>query len=332
MVAEVSNNLDLSVYNSTKPTSFEFLDKKTPASTWRTLYVDALKLLAEKHPDVFKSHEGKSIVGTSMKVRSDKDISDFSRPFGVIKKSVGGWLFVESDLTAQQILINLKSLLAVCNEAPDSFLIIFSGYSPQNAVLNSGNYFHQSIQKSLSEIVQPSPKKEVDLTEEEQYVQWLIEKGVKPSEMQAEFSMTKKVINRLRISSRKLFSITNPIELDHISFSLTHSSQWRLYSPRQQNQILHTLGLYREFRNSRISTKENSDITHQATLSVESNTPPKNSYKQNNHCESTANVDTNIAIIDLGDRDFTKYNSVLMLLFYTSPEVYTIIGMVSLLL
>lgn len=310
MVAEVSNNLDLSVYNSTKPTSFEFLDKKTPASTWRTLYVDALKLLAEKHPDVFKSHEGKSIVGTSIKVRSDKDISDFSRPFGVIKKSVGGWLFVESDLTAQQILMNLKSLLAVCNESPDSFLIIFSGYSPQNAVLNSGNYFHQTIQKSLFEIVQPSLKKEADLTEEEQYVQWLIEKGVKPSEMQAEFSMTEKVINRLRISSRKLFSITNPIELDRISFSLTHSSQWRLYSPRQQNQILHTLGLYREFRNSRISTKENNDITHQATLSVESNTPPKNSYVQNNHCESTANVDTNIAIIDLGDRDFTKYNSI----------------------
>ena len=141
MVAEASNNLELSVYNSTKPTSFEFLDKKISASTWRTLYVDALKLLAEKYPDVFKSHEGKSIVGTSIKIRSDKDISDFSRPFGIIKKFVVGWLFVESDLTAQQVLMNLKSLLAVCNEAPDSFLIIFSGYSPQNAVLKFGQLF-----------------------------------------------------------------------------------------------------------------------------------------------------------------------------------------------
>lgn len=309
MVAEASNNLELSVYNSTKPTSFEFLDKKISASTWRTLYVDALKLLAEKYPDVFKSHEGKSIVGTSIKIRSDKDISDFSRPFGIIKKFVGGWLFVESDLTAQQVLMNLKSLLAVCNEAPDSFLIIFSGYSPQNAVLNSGNYFHQTIQKSLSEIVHPSLKKETDFTEEEQYVQWLIGKGVKPSEMQAEFSMTEKVINRLRISSRKLFSITNPNEIDHISFSLTHSSQWRLYSPRQQNQILHTLGLYHEFRNSRISTKGNNEIVHQATSPTESNIPSKKSHVQSNHCESTVNVDTNVAIIDLGDRDFTRYNS-----------------------
>ena len=310
MVAEVSNNLELSIYNSTKPTSFEFLDKKISASTWRTLYVDALKLLAEKHPDVFKSHEGKSIVGTSIKVRNDKDISVFSRPFGIIKKPVGGWLFVESDLTAQQVLMNLKSLLAVCNEAPDSFLIIFSGYSPQNAVLNSGNYFHQTIQKSLSEILQPSLKKEPDFTEEEQYVQWLIGKGVKPSEMQAEFSMTEKVLNRLRISSRKLFSITNPIELDHISFSLTHSSQWRLYSPRQQNQILHTLGLYREFCNSRISTKEKIEIPHQVDSPTECNTPQKISHLQSDHCESTVNVDTNAAIIDLDDRDFTKYNSI----------------------
>lgn len=96
---------------------------------------------------------------------------------------------------------------------------------------------------------------------EQQYVQWLIQKGEKPSEVQTAFSMTEKVINRLQISAKRLFSVTSAVELKYILSALRRTPQWHYFSSRQQNQIVHTIDLYREFRESSEKALANAQAT-----------------------------------------------------------------------
>lgn len=245
-------NENLVVYNRSKPDSVVYYgDKKTTAS-WRLLYFTALKLIAAKHPDELMLLEGKPILGDKIEIGSEIEIRDFSHPLGIMRKPDGKWLFAETDFNVQQILLRLKKLMEICKDPLDTMAIYFSANLSQNAPLCTDKSGSHMIRKSLAEIFRPEFSKVAPTvtSAEQQYVQWLIQKGEKPSEAQAAFSMTEKVINQLQISAKRLFSVTSAVELKYILSALRRTPQWRYFSSRQQNQIVHTIELYREFRES----------------------------------------------------------------------------------
>lgn len=196
--------------------------------------------------------EGKSILGDKIEIGSEIEIREFSHPLGIMRKPDGKWLFAETDFNVQQILLRLKKLMEICKDPLDTMVIYFSANQSQNVSLRTDKSDSPLIRKSLAEIFRPKVPKATPTvtTAEQQYVQWLIQKGEKPSEAQAAFSMTEKVINRLQISAKRLFSVTSAVELKYILSALRRTPQWHYFSSRQQNQIVHTIDLYREFRES----------------------------------------------------------------------------------
>lgn len=245
-------NENLVVYNRSKPDSVVYYGDKKSTASWRLLYFIALKLIAAKHPDELMRLERKSILGDRIEIGSEIEIREFSHPLGIMRKPDGKWLFAETDFNSQQILLRLKKLMEICKDPLDTMVIYFSTNQSQNVSLRTDKSDSPMIRKSLAEIFRPEISKVAPAvtSAEEQYVQWLIQKGEKPSEAQAAFSMTEKVINRLQISAKRLFSVTSAVELKYILSALRRTPQWRYFSSRQQNQIVHTIELYREFRES----------------------------------------------------------------------------------
>ena len=239
-------------YLKAKPDSVVYYGDKKSTASWQLLYFIALKLIAAKHPDELMRLEGKSILGDKIEIGSEIEIREFSHPLGIMRKPDGKWLFAETDFNVQQILLRLKKLMEICKDPLDTMVIYFSANQSQNVSLRTDKSDSPLIRKSLAEIFRPKVPKATPTvtTAEQQYVQWLIQKGEKPSEAQAAFSMTEKVINRLQISAKRLFSVTSAVELKYILSALRRTPQWHYFSSRQQNQIVHTIDLYREFRES----------------------------------------------------------------------------------
>lgn len=250
--SEKSETPNLTDYLKAKPDSVVYYGDKKSTASWRLLYFIALKLIATKHPDELMRLERKSILGDKIEIGSEIEIREFSHPLGIMRKPDGKWLFAETDFNAHQILLRLKKLMEICKDPLDTMVIYFSANQSQNVSLRTDKSDSPMIRKSLAEIFRPEVPKAVPTvtSAEQQYVQWLIQKGERPSEAQAAFSMTEKVINRLQISAKRLFSVTSAVELKYILSALRRTPQWHYFSSRQQNQIVHTIDLYREFRES----------------------------------------------------------------------------------
>lgn len=250
--SEKSETPNLTDYLKAKPDSVVYYGDKKSTASWQLLYFIALKLIAAKHPDELMRLERKSILGDKIEIGSEIEIREFSHPLGIMRKPDGKWLFAETDFNVQQILLHLKKLMEICKDPLDTMVIYFSANQSQNVSLRTDKSDSPLIRKSLAEIFRPKVPKATPTvtTAEQQYVQWLIQKGEKPSEAQAAFSMTEKVINRLQISAKRLFSVTSAVELKYILSALRRTPQWHYFSSRQQNQIVHTIDLYREFRES----------------------------------------------------------------------------------
>ena len=250
--SEKSETPNLTDYLKAKPDSVVYYGDKKSTASWRLLYFIALKLIAAKHPDELMRLERKSILGDKIEIGSEIEIREFSHPLGIMRKPDGKWLFAETDFNAHQVLLRLKKLMENCKDPLDTMVIYFSANQSQNVSLRTDKSDSPLIRKSLAEIFRPKVPKATSTvtTAEQQYVQWLIQKGEKLSEVQTAFSMTEKVINRLQISAKRLFSVTSAVELKYILSALRRTPQWHYFSSRQQNQIVHTIDLYREFRES----------------------------------------------------------------------------------
>lgn len=261
--SEKSETPNLTDYLKAKPDSVVYYGDKKSTASWQLLYFIALKLIAAKHPDELMRLERKSILGDKIEIGSEIEIREFSHPLGIMRKPDGKWLFAETDFNVQQILLHLKKLMEICKDPLDTMVIYFSANQSQNVSLCTDKSDSPLIRKSLAEIFRPKVPKATPTvtTAEQQYVQWLIQKGEKPSEAQAAFSMTEKVINRLQISAKRLFSVTSAVELKYILSALRRTPQWHYFSSRQQNQIVHTIDLYREFRESSEKALANAQAT-----------------------------------------------------------------------
>lgn len=235
--SEKSETPNLTDYLKAKPDSVVYYGDKKSTASWRLLYFIALKLIAAKHPDELMRLEGKSILGDKIEIGSEIEIREFSHPLGIMQKPDGKWFFAETDFNAHQILLRLKKLMEICKDPLDTMVIYFSANQSQNVSLRTDKSDSPLIRKSLAEIFRPEVAKAVPTVTlaEQQYVQWLIQKGEKPSEVQTAFSMTEKVINRLQISAKRLFSVTSAVELKYILSALRRTPQWHYFSSRQQN-------------------------------------------------------------------------------------------------
>ena len=211
--SEKSETPNLTDYLKAKPDSVVYYGDKKSTSSWRLLYFIALKLIAAKHPDELMRLEGKSILGDKIEIGSEIEIREFSHPLGIMQKPDGKWLFAETDFNAHQVLLRLKKLMENCKDPLDTMVIYFSANQSQNVSLRTDKSDSPLIRKSLAEIFRPKVPKATSTvtTAEQQYVQWLIQKGEKLSEVQTAFSMTEKVINRLQISAKRLFSVTSAV-------------------------------------------------------------------------------------------------------------------------
>lgn len=185
--SEKSETPNLTDYLKAKPDSVVYYGDKKSTASWQLLYFIALKLIAAKHPDELMRLERKSILGDKIEIGSEIEIREFSHPLGIMRKPDGKWLFAETDFNVQQILLHLKKLMEICKDPLDTMVIYFSANQSQNVSLRTDKSDSPLIRKSLAEIFRPKVPKATPTvtTAEQQYVQWLIQKGEKPSEAQA---------------------------------------------------------------------------------------------------------------------------------------------------
>lgn len=106
----------------TRPVSVSYFDEVVSnASTWKQMYLDLLKTLQDDYPQIFDEIKGKVYPSYSAPLLgTESNLNQFRVP-----KEVVSGLFVETNVSARDIISNLKKFLDKCNVDYENVVIIY---------------------------------------------------------------------------------------------------------------------------------------------------------------------------------------------------------------
>lgn len=136
----------------TRPISATYFDEVVSnASTWKQMYLDLLKTLQDDYPQIFDGIKGKVYPSYSAPLLgTESNLAQFRVP-----KEVVSGLFVETNVSARDIISNLKKFLDACNVDYENVVIIYerkdTNNQPVRKLINDNSYgvMMNSLDKTL---------------------------------------------------------------------------------------------------------------------------------------------------------------------------------------
>lgn len=146
------NLTKLASLSYTRPVSASYFDEVVSnASTWKQMYLDLLKTLQNDYPKVFDEIKGKVYPSySSPLLGTESNLVQFRIP-----KEVVPGLFVETNVSARDIISNLKKFLDACNVDYENVVIIYerkdTNNQPVRKLINDNSYgvMMNSLDKTL---------------------------------------------------------------------------------------------------------------------------------------------------------------------------------------
>jgi hypothetical protein len=139
----------------TKPISFSYFDKIfKDMKSWTNLYVNVVKCLYDDYPRILNNHLNKSITGDNNRI----DFGDLLN-VSIMKspKMISKNFYLETNLSASNIVSKIRQLLGICNVDYDNLEIKYcvkSEYANANSAKNSEN-----IKKEINSEIKPKNTK-----------------------------------------------------------------------------------------------------------------------------------------------------------------------------
>lgn len=238
----INNDLSLIVdfnkkgdYSFTVPNSVKYFDDIKYVKSWKEAYAVALKFLYEDYSNVFYRNIGKSLIGANR-----ADIGTKSEIM-VAPCSVGGGLFVETNLSATDIIKRIKIVLDLCYVDYENLTIEYS----KN---------RQNHEDMVNVVVEQKPK-----NDGEDFSNWLYNVQHMSASSSRNYYTSLKTADEFALKhnrwSKSIFTITEKDEMVNVINSLLNDELFSLYNSEQHNRFSSALKKYLAFRFGEDSVK-----------------------------------------------------------------------------
>lgn len=224
-------------YTFATPISFSYFDEVTTASTWKSIYIESCKLLFEDYPNVFEKLKSHSIVEQGhVDVADNHDSAIMDSPLQVADE-----LFLETNLSATDLMCRLRRIIELCNMDYDNLQITYT---------KKGTDTTDEVSTKTPDIIAFATPDDVHVNRV-QFIDWMREQDVSTATVFSYlFAIGKctKAVQQLGVASVNLLTISNVDRLISIKTALFSDPEFKASDTQQHNCFLASINKLIAFR------------------------------------------------------------------------------------
>lgn len=224
----------------TKPDMVSYFGEKRDVDSWTQVYIQLVTFLLEDYPDVFKRLMNQNVNGRGR--------SDFSNKQGarqmVAAKKITEDFFIETNLSATDIVSKIRRILDICNVDYENVVIRY-------------------IKKNTGSTVSPDPRPTPSVPtaksdsspsdEREKFVVWMKNAGIAAATVSSYLSAINQCAKALKeygITDDNLLAVTDASALLKYRDALLVKSDFRKINEQQHNRFRAAFNKFIDYRSS----------------------------------------------------------------------------------
>ncbi|MDE7310244.1 MAG: hypothetical protein K2N87_01240 [Eubacterium sp.] len=265
-------------YAFTVPIAFSYFGERIEVSSWKGLYISCCKFLFKDYPQVFENLKGKSISDNRrIEVGGIENVSVMKTA-----KQIGSGIFVETNLSATDLMKKLSQLVVLCN-------VDFKNIKIE---------YREDLSKKAAVLTEKDIQSEKDRIQKRcvGFVEWMMNQGISKASIRDSL-LALKQCDRYALdkhfTNRSLYLITSVSDLEIIKRELfVEDAVFLVFDEKMNNRFRAVLNTYIKF----CSVAENNDckVTGQSVM------PQKSKMKET---------------ISITDQSYEKYTVILRKFF-----------------
>lgn len=268
----------------TKPIVFHYFGEEHPTlGSWKHLYIEVLKCLLDDYPSILQSYKNKSLSG-----QGRCDFVDATHKGMLLSpKAITDDYFVETNLSATDIVLKIKRLLDICSVDYENLVIQYTAKIP--AICE--NEAPKSPQTTFSRQSVLDNSKEAE--NRKAFIGWMQKNGIANATILGYLSaigQCTKHAKQFELTDKDLFEIKNANELLLIRDRLFSISSFVELNERQHNRFLSALNKMISFRrdteshqNTRKGIAPLSNISNDSSCEISFEIKERYEYILSNH-------------------------------------------------
>lgn len=225
----------------TKPVFFSYFgEEHSPLDSWKQLYVEVIRCLYEDYPNTLSSYINKNLSGQG---RSDF-ADDACQRFMTSPKLISNGLYLETNLSATDILSKIKSILDICRVDYENLEIQYTVKVTES--------LPTEVQKPVRDMTQKQGTNGVNADEGRKiFIEWMQKRGSANATIRSYISaigQCTRNAQQFSITESDLFNIVNVAELLRVRDELLSVHAFKQLNDQQHNRFLSAMNKLIAFR------------------------------------------------------------------------------------
>lgn len=226
-------------YAYTRPISLSYFGTEIVVTTWKAVYIESCKLLFEDYPEIFENLKGGSVDGHGrVDVANCQGASAMAAP-----GQVSDDLFLETNLSATDLMHRLRHVIELCNMDYDNLKIRYSTKSavttPASTVIDTVDLEKPAVQQANS----PSNQREA-------FGAWMEDKQL-ANPTRRSYSSALSEVGRFAVqyglAENGMYELTDCNEVEEFMNKLLSNNDFAEKNSRQHNRFRAAMRKYCEF-------------------------------------------------------------------------------------
>lgn len=207
----------------TKPSSVTYFEESAKVDNWSQAYVRVVKVMFDDYPEIFKRMLNKNIAGHGRIDFADEN----NVRYMVAPKIVSENFFVETNLSATDIVSKIRMILTLCNVDHENLVITYT----------------KRKSRLVSALDQPEIKTELQpdrSSEREKFIEWMKESGIASATILSYISAVNqcsKALKEYGITEEELLTVSDTELLIRYRDELLIRTEFKKINERQHNRF-----------------------------------------------------------------------------------------------
>lgn len=245
----------------TKPSSVTYFDDSVAAGNWTQAYIQSVAFLLEDYPETFKGLINHNITGQG---RSDFADENGAKQMTAAKK-VADNFFIETNLSATDIVAKIRHILDLCNVDYENLVIRYTRKDADSKVSDE----HRTVQND------PKPTMDTDGSEERvKFIEWMKNAGIATATILSYLSAINQCAKALKdygITEDELLTIKDTDALVRYRDELLTKTEFKKINEQQHNRFRSAFNKLIDYRSAGKPIKL--AVTPQAPKSIKKEIP-----------------------------------------------------------
>ena len=225
----------------TKPVFFSYFgEEHSPLDSWKQLYVEVIRCLYEDYPNILSSYINKNVSGQGQNDFAD----DACQRFMTSPKLISNGLYLETNLSATDILSKIKSILDICRVDYENLEIQY--------IVKATESLPTKVHKPVLDMTHRQKNVGVNADEGRKiFLEWMQNSGSANATIRSYISaigQCTRNAQQFSITESDLFDIVDVVELFRVRDELLSVYTFKQLNEHQHNRFLSAMNKLIAFR------------------------------------------------------------------------------------